>query len=154
MEIFYPPLPLPYLEKTKKIFLAGSIDMGNAEDWQQKIIDSLENKKGIILNPRRKNWDSSWEQSIDNQLFKEQVIWELNGLELADLIIYYFASTSQAPITLLELGLYAASKKVIVCCPEGYWKKGNVDIICEKYNITTKKNLDELITYLIDIDFE
>lgn len=154
MEIFYPPNPLPYSQKTKKIFLAGSIDMGNAEDWQQKIIDNLTTKNVIVLNPRRKNWDSSWEQSIDNQLFKEQVTWELNGLDLADLIIYYFAPQSQAPITLLELGLYAASKKVLVCCPDGFWRKGNVDIICEKYNIPTKKNLDELIDYLLKMDFE
>ncbi|TAE72627.1 MAG: hypothetical protein EAZ85_09240 [Bacteroidetes bacterium] len=148
MQVIYPPNPLPYQNSTKKIFLAGSIDMGKAEDWQQKIIDALSSKSVIILNPRRTNWDNSWIQSIENQLFKEQVMWELNGLELADLIIYYFAPTSQAPITMLELGLYANSKKIVVCCPDGFWRKGNIDIVCKKYNITIKNNLDELIAYL------
>ncbi len=148
MEVIYPPNQLPFDSSTKKVFLAGSIDMGKTEDWQQKIIDNLTSKDIIIFNPRRKNWDSSWTQSIENQLFKEQVTWELDGLELADIIVYYFAPTSQAPITLLELGLYAKSKKIVVCCPDGFWRKGNIDIVCERYNIPMKNNLDDLIQYL------
>ena len=57
----------------KSIFLAGSIEMGIAESWQEKVVQELKNEPVIILNPRRDDWDSSWEQKIDNLQFREQV---------------------------------------------------------------------------------
>lgn len=116
------------------IFLAGSIEMGNAENWQEELTKYFE-KDFNIFNPRRDDWDSSWIQSIDNPQFYEQVSWELNALEKADLIIMYFDPNTKSPISLLELGLYATSKKLHVICPEGFWRKGNVDIVCQKYDI-------------------
>ena len=56
-----------------KIFLAGSIDMGKAEDWQTRVADLLKNKSVILFNPRRDDWDSSWEQDIENINFRNQV---------------------------------------------------------------------------------
>jgi hypothetical protein len=35
-----------------KVFLAGSIEMGNAEDWQKKIIEELSDYPIQFLNPR------------------------------------------------------------------------------------------------------
>ena len=49
-----------------------------------------------------------------------------------------------SPITLLELGIHAKSRKLIVYCPEGFWRKGNVDIVCEKYNIKQVDSFEEL----------
>jgi hypothetical protein len=42
-------------------------------------------------------------------------------------ICVYFDPKGQSPITLLELGLFH-DKDIIVCCPEGFWRKGNVDV--------------------------
>lgn len=146
MPTIYPPSPLNIPQNQKSIFLAGSIDMGNTIDWQQEIIDAFkENETLCFLNPRRKDWDSSWEQTIENANFNEQVTWELDALEMADLIVFYFAPTSQAPISLLELGLFARNKNVIVCCPNGYWRKGNVDIICQRFEIKQVESLESLI---------
>ena len=122
------------------IFLAGSIEMGKAEDWQTRITNTLkeivpDKLDVVIFNPRRDDWDSSWEQNIDNPQFYEQVTWELTALEKADVIIMYFAPGTKSPISLLELGLHAYSKKILVCCPKGFWRKGNVDIVCEQYGI-------------------
>jgi hypothetical protein len=117
------------------IFLAGSIEMGAAVDWQSQLTEKLSSLPGTIFNPRRDDWDSSWTQSIENDKFVEQVQWELDGLEAADLICLYFDPATKSPITLLELGLYARSKKVILCCPEGFWRKGNVDIVARRYYI-------------------
>jgi len=117
------------------IFLAGSIDLGKSEDWQKKVVESLQDLRCVVLNPRRKAWDSSWKQEIGNDKFREQVEWELKGLEQADLIALNFTEDSKAPISLLELGLHAAENKMIVCCPDGYWRKGNVEIVCAKFGI-------------------
>ncbi|WP_437779123.1 hypothetical protein [Sorangium sp. So ce1097] len=36
---------------------------------------------------------------------------------------------------MLELGLLGPSGKMHVVCPEGVWRKGNVDVVCERYAI-------------------
>lgn len=126
-----------------KIFLAGSIEMGTASDWQKEFEDYLKNTDICILNPRRDNWDSSWKQEITNPQFVEQVEWELNGQEEADLIVMYFDPMTKAPVTMLELGLFK-KKKPIVCCPKGFWRKGNVDVVCRRYGIKSVETLQEL----------
>lgn len=132
----------------KKIFLAGSIEMGKAEDWQQKVITAVSDFEKVIYNPRRENWDSTWAQTIDNPKFKEQVDWELEGLEESDLIIMNFTPETMSPISLMEFGLYARSGKMVVYCPEGFWRKGNVDVVCEMYNIPQVEKFEELITLI------
>ena len=60
----------------------------------------------------------------------------------------YLAPTSQAPISLLELGLHARSGKVLLCCPDGFWRKGNVDIVAARYGLKTVHGLDDLVKSL------
>tara|TARA_R110000782_G_scaffold144871_4_gene237723 strand:- start:251 stop:718 length:468 start_codon:yes stop_codon:yes gene_type:complete len=130
------------------IFLAGSIEMGIAEEWQKKVISELSDKRIRFLNPRRDDWDSSWKQTIEEDKFVEQVLWELNSLEMAHIIIMYFDPNTKSPISLLELGLHAKEQKLVVLCPEGFWKKGNVDVVCEYYSINQVETFEELITFI------
>ena len=132
----------------KKIFLAGSIEMGKAENWQTKVSKAMKDEDVILYNPRRDDWDSSWEQKKENKQFREQVEWELDAMDKADLIIMYFDKETKSPITLLELGLHANEDKLLVCCPEGFWRKGNVDIVCERYGIKQVDTIDDLIESL------
>ena len=119
-----------------KLFLAGSIDQGKAIEWQKEIVEYLKDTEVAIYNPRRDDWNPNLVQSIDNPGFKEQVTWELESLEASDIILFVFDPKGQAPITLLELGLFVnKGKTVLVVCPEGYWRKGNVDIVCERYKV-------------------
>ena len=117
------------------VFLAGSIDNGNAVDWQTSVIESFSDTEYTLLNPRRPDWNSNLRQDLNEPDFVKQVNWELDALDRADLILLYLAPGSQSPISLLELGLYANSKKLIVCCPEGFYRKGNVDIVCLRHGI-------------------
>lgn len=130
------------------IFLAGSIEMGVAEDWQSKIVDVLRNKNVTILNPRRDDWDSSWIQEQSNPQFNQQVNWELNNLDRADIIFMYFAPETKSPISLLELGRYVGTN-MIVCCPEGFWRKGNVDIVCTRHNTPLFNKFDDAVGALL-----
>jgi hypothetical protein len=130
------------------VFLAGSIEMGVAEKWQEKVIAALSDRPIRFLNPRREDWDSSWKQDIDNENFVEQVMWELESLEMAHIIIMYFDPNTKSPISLLELGLHAKEQKLIVLCPEGFWRKGNVDVVCEYYGINQVDTFDELIGFI------
>ncbi|WP_299891568.1 nucleoside 2-deoxyribosyltransferase domain-containing protein [uncultured Lacinutrix sp.] len=133
--------------KLMNVFLAGSIEMNKAIDWQLICEQELENNFNVF-NPRREQWDSSWKQSIDSPNFKAQVLWELNALEKADKIIIYFASNTKSPISLLEFGLYAKSNKLMVVCEEDFWRKGNIDIVCEKYDILQYNTLHDAIKEL------
>jgi hypothetical protein len=130
--------------KGKKVFLAGSIEQDSASLWQDKVVEELSGFEGAILNPRRTEWDSSWKQEIENKGFRSQVDWELDALEASDIILMYFDEYTKSPITLLELGLFANSKKLIVCCGKKFWRKGNVDILCERNEIAQVNSLDEL----------
>ena len=147
MKTIKPPFSISKNHKREKIiFLAGSIEMGRAEDWQKIVEDyftAFDNY--TLLNPRRDDWNSDWKQAFENPHFYQQVNWELNGLEKADHIIMYLDPNTKSPISLLELGLFAASNKLLVCCPEGFWRRGNVEIVCEKYGIPFYESLDELL---------
>ena len=141
--VFKPPFPIS--NDAFSLFLAGSIEMGTAVDWQSKVEMKFENFNVNIFNPRRDDWDSSWEQKFENEKFREQVEWELNALESCDVIAMYFDPSTKSPISLLELGLFARTGKMIVCCPEGFWRKGNVDVVCNKYAVKQVTDLDALI---------
>ena len=130
------------------VFLGGSIEMGTAEKWQEKMVEQFRFSDITFLNPRRDDWDWSWEQSINNPKFFEQVNWEQDALEHADTIIINFDPNTKSPISLMELGLFASSGNVVVCCPTGFWRKGNVDIICQRYNITVVETYDELVYHI------
>ncbi|MFH6993316.1 nucleoside 2-deoxyribosyltransferase domain-containing protein [Flavobacterium sp. FlaQc-48] len=147
-KIFRAPEEIPLQSELKTIFLAGSIEMDKAINWQKKCEELLQDDY-IIFNPRRNEWDSSWSQTIENDNFKEQVNWELNALEKADIIIMYFAGNTMSPISLLEFGLYAQSNKMKVVAEEDFWRKGNVDIVCERYAVEQFKTLEALIQNLV-----
>ncbi|MEM7245351.1 MAG: nucleoside 2-deoxyribosyltransferase domain-containing protein [Acidobacteriota bacterium] len=145
VRVLKPPMSLDAVGDQPSVFLAGSIEMGRAEDWQERVTTALADEDVVILNPRRDEWDASWEQSIDNPRFREQVEWELDGQDRANVIAMYFAPDTRAPITLMELGLFARSGKVIACCPDGYWRKGNIEVVCARHDIPLVEGLEALV---------
>lgn len=122
--------------------------MDRAHEWQRDVVQRLHETDWIILNPRRGSWDASWEQRVDNEEFRKQVEWELSALERADAILLYFDPATKSPISLLELGLFARSGKLLVVCPEGFWRKGNVDIVCERYGIRQSATIEDALKNL------
>ena len=148
MEIVKAPNKYSANDQITSLFLAGSIEMGVAELWQDKVTEALKDTNVLILNPRRDDWDSSWKQTIDDPQFREQVEWELTALERSSVILMYFDPATKSPISLLELGLHASSGKLLVCCPDGFWRKGNVEVVCNRYGIPLYNELDEVIKIL------
>ena len=64
---------------------------------------------------------------------------------MATLILINFEPDSKSPITLLELGLHANDRGLIVRCPKGYWRKGNVDIVCARHRVPVYEDLDQAV---------
>jgi hypothetical protein len=144
--MFYtPPQNIALRDRSlKSVFLAGSIEMGLAQDWQNELGKWFLSKNYNVFNPRRVDWDATWVQSYENAQFSQQVKWELNALDKADWIIMYLDPATKSPISLLELGLHANSKKLLVVCPDGFYRKGNVEVVCSMYDIPLFNSIDEL----------
>lgn len=158
VKVFTPPQPT-FNAEGRKVFLAGSIEMGKATEWQKEVIRCAEvaflSFKGrlSIFNPRRSDWDSTWEQKIENPNFFQQVTWELDRIKESDAVIFFFEPGTQSPISLLELGEVEKHKDILVVCPEGFWRKGNVDIYCQRHNIPQFNDPKDAIIYYISKNF-
>ena len=128
-----------------KIFLAGTIDMGNSRDWQAEIHERFSEMNGryILFNPRQENWDATRPGEMDYQ-----VKWELDHLEDADMIIMYILGTSKSPISLLEMGLHAKSGKMYVICEKDFYRYDNVRITCDYYGVPLYNDLDSFLDIL------
>ena len=118
--------------------------MGTAPDWQADLMRKLSDLEVVFLNPRRADWNPAWRPDAADPNFREQVQWELRALESADIIVMYFSPNSQSPISLLEMGLHARSGKLILLCPPGYWRKGNVDLTAVAYGIEQVDSMEAL----------
>lgn len=141
-----------------RLFLAGSIEMGKAELWQDEAIGFFSAAMPsatdplVIYNPRCENFGPKLEQSITNDRFNHQVTWELQNLQGADAVIMYLQAGTNSPISLLELGLLAGLQasgslnKLVVCCPDGFYRQGNVDIVSKMFNIKVVRTKLEMYT--------
>lgn len=138
--------PLEQENPTISVFLAGSIEMGVASNWQAKVIKELKDTHIIVYNPRRDDWDNSW-GPMSKEL-KDQINWELDNLEKADYIFMYLDPKTKSPISLLEFGMYAKSGKLIVVCDPNFYRYTNVMITAEKYTIPVFRTISNGLEFL------
>ncbi|KAH7028140.1 uncharacterized protein B0I36DRAFT_328662 [Microdochium trichocladiopsis] len=144
---------------TRSVFLAGSTSSslpGPSSDWRASLASSLANYQVTIFDPARPDWDASWRESADFAPWKEQVQWELDMQEAAAAVVVWFARDTKAPVSLLELGLVARQRaagdgegarrsKAVVVCEEGFWKEGNVRMVCERFGVEVVDGVGELV---------
>ena len=125
-----------FFDDTFKIFLAGTIDNGDSDDWQYDVFLHLAIYSEIfndftVFSPRRKNW----KEDATQEDIEDQIKWEQEKLDEADLIIMVFQDNSKSPISLLELGLYGPAGKLICFCTPNFYRYTNVKLTCEKWGI-------------------
>lgn len=71
--------------------------------------------------------------------------------ELAHKVLMYLQPGTMSPISLMELGLVAGNgRQTVVVCPDGFWRKGNVDVICARNGCPVFQTLDEAIAEIGD----
>jgi len=154
----YSPPEYPDITGLNTIFLGGSIEMGKAREWQKDFILRVESlikhspslmRSWAILNPRRKEWDSTWIQDISFPQFNQQVNWELDYLERATHRVFYFATDTLSPVTLMELGKFG-DKNSYVIYDDGYLRKGNVQIFCHRYGIPVYPDIQTIINKIFN----
>ena len=124
----------PSTEQPKfiSVFLAGGIT--NCKEWQKKVIEELEFSDVSIYNPRQEYFDISDKNASYNQIF-----WEFERLEKADIFSMYFCNdNSDQPICMYELGRNIIrmqnrfptdwEKRIIISVEDGYKRKNDVII--------------------------
>ena len=129
------PNSIDVASSAMRLFLAGSIDSGMAEDWQTSTVDRLRDLDVVVFNPRRAAWPAGASLESGTEELRRQINRELDAIERSDLMAFYFVPGTKAPISLLEHGLIAPRKQAVVCRPPGFWRKTNVDVICERFEI-------------------
>lgn len=142
------------MKKKITIFLAGTIDDGRSSDWQGEIIKACSDIEEIeFYNPRRYDFpEHPKKEDVVNQ-----IRWEQEHLDKADYILMNLLPGSKSPISLLELGLYAISGKMIVHCPESFYRYTNVEETCRKYaiylnNDTSTQALKESVQKIVCLE--
>ncbi|KAF7886280.1 hypothetical protein EAF00_010383 [Botryotinia globosa] len=152
------------------IFLSGTTNYNKDESrWQEVLTDRLlahsrststdykdaTNEPNsfapvTIIDPFNPAWDSTWREDASDDRFVAQVNFELEGLELADIVVVGFIGADvragkigAGGTALVELGtaLKRKGQKVIVCVEKGFWKEGYVKVLCERFGV---KCLDSL----------
>lgn len=143
------------ISKDITVFLAGTIDNGNSEDWQTNTFEILKNDEVCFINPRREKWNSTLTQDITNPDFNYQVNWELDNIRDCSIVFCFIGGKSLSPITLMELGWLSAHNQynnpipTIVVCEDSFWRKGNVEVIASRTNqFFLFSNMDDGITQL------
>ena len=153
IRVITPPSFITLDNSRTSVFLAGSIEMDKAEQWQQKFIDNLifevrkmNSGKGIdIFNPRRANWDITVKQSIEDPVFYQQVRWELDYLGNVKVRVFYFAPNTLSPVSLLEFGKFFSYPNTFLCVNPDYQRAGNLEVFANKYKIKIHQNLGDII---------
>lgn len=102
----------------KSIFLAGTMS-----EWREELGKYLDQKGYEVFDP-----------TCDLE-FTQQTTWEFSALAAASRILFYFDKSSMSPVSMMELGLYADSGKVVVVCHPEFPKAQNVHFICQQFDI-------------------
>ena len=140
IKIITAPEDYTNIEGGKFIFLAGTIDNGDSEDWQKDVCEyakTLNSTQDIyIINPRREKWDPE----AGTEEVEKQVMWELGALKRSSYILMNILETSKSPITLLELGIFKDNPGLYVFCKPGFYRYTNVKVVCKEFDIKLYNN--------------
>lgn len=136
---------LPVKEGNKEyLFLAGSMDLERGSTWRSFLIMKLsDNENFHFLDPTNKNHDILTDGEME-----AHVGWELQAMKMSDRIVLNFLTDSLSPISLIELGMYVASNKMVVVCPLEFYKRKYIETLCNTYQTPIVSSLDEVIEFL------
>lgn len=129
------------VKRKNSIFLAGGIT--NCPDWQQEMVQLLDDTDLILFNPRRKDFPIG-----DPNAALEQIKWEHDHLRTVNMILFWFPCETLCPIVLYELGAWSmTNKQIFVGVHPDYARRQDVEIQTSlaRPNVTVVYSLEELV---------
>lgn len=134
----------------QQIFLAGSIEMGQAKLWQNeaahlinKLVKQDVAKNHLALLPTLIFYNPRRQHNFAPETVASQIKWEQERLRQADYIFMYLQTGTKSPISLLEFGEFMATGKMVVSCASDFYRYQNIKITAncmgQSANLTTTK---------------
>jgi hypothetical protein len=154
MRVITAPDPVPMRDALgTEVFLAGSIEQGKARDWQPEVCAALVPFNALVFNPRRLVWDPTWDQDVSNTELVTQVNWELDLIDRAEIVFFYFQAGTLSPISFLEFGMQVRNRRkdIVVVCEAGFWRQANIQITAARNNVPVALTLEEGIEKLVKL---
>lgn len=144
-----------------KIYLAGTMDFGSAENnWQQKFEEGLvkltdplkgllliKNLNFIIFDPHVPP-QNGMGPTLDNPEFVKTMQWRMTCMDLSDFTFINIMNKSVSPVPILEFGTMVNSGKLVVRCGENNQCYSQIRMYCEKYQVpllTGKTSVKDVI---------
>lgn len=127
------------------VFLAGSIGNELSVNWRFALQEKISDLDIYIFNPILENRLAIGMRGLST--------WEMDGITIADVVVFNFLPGTLSQISLFELGLCSGTRtfmgprgpeNVIVLCPEEFSQKERVDIVCERFKLTQVSDLDSM----------
>lgn len=134
------------------VFLAGTIDDGQSANWQRELINKIYSglpDNVIVFNPRRDNWNKN--ANVDT--LREQINWEQEHLLNSSIIVMVLLDDSKSPVSLMELGEFCDSQKIVVFCTENFYRFENIKDLCERFEIPLfeTNDINEIADKVVEI---
>jgi hypothetical protein len=118
-----------------KIFLAGSIDQPEQNNWRDQAINHIEhswfnspenNSSITVYSPRRAE---EWSFELEN----EQAAWDTSMLAMVDYVVLHLTGETISPVSLLELGIFLTHPKLHLSIDDSYTRKHVVELYYTYY---------------------
>lgn len=145
-----------------KIYLCGSIDLGETFNWHDKFISGLgklvdpktgdprfNDKKYLVMNPRVDIKNP--EISLENPEFVAKTEWELQMIRLSDGIFCNFLKKSKSPFGMHGFLLGVSSGRMIVRCPLEYINYPYVKLVTSNLDIPLLGDSGTTIDVLLEL---
>lgn len=141
--IYTSEMILPEKEKNSRyFFLAGSMDLQLEKPWRQSLIKELP-ESIHVFDPTCMNHGS-----LNEEEMRKHIQWELDAMELADRILLNFLPNASSPISMVEMGLYTMTDKLIVVCPKEFHSYRYIKQLCKNYTTPFFEDLGKAKTML------
>ena len=134
-------LPLN-VQGNQSLFLAGSMAINVINNWRQDVVNQLDDGYHLF-DPTNNNHDK-----LNDIQMTKHIKWELDALKMADKIILNFLPYAKSPISLVELGMYVSTNKLIVICPKEFYQSRYVHVLCEQYDTPLFQNINDALSIL------
>jgi hypothetical protein len=152
MRVVEPPNHIHLEPNDVNVFLAGGIT--GCPDWQSLFLQECNGhleSNVVFSNPRRENFDTS-----NPAMTLEQIQWEFDYLNRANIVLFWFPQESVCPIALFELGKFWQKQNTPNYFSFDLPDQGNVIVGCD-LNYPRRIDIVEqgrLLNQTVSIGFE
>lgn len=127
------------------IFLGGSLSVSEMiNSWRDEVASGLSDYDVTILNPERDDLED-WVDDESNPEFLTHVNWVMSALVHADTVLMYFDPSTESPVSMMEFGMLAKNRNLMVCCPDSFHKSSIVKIVCNEYDVSLSSDKESFM---------